>query len=273
MADFSLIDPWTQVINQLWALLEANVDFCTVVKPANRIKFTLTSQQNPIKENIQNSDTPEVLIEPTTSKEKVAHTNLGSESDQTFSIQLTTLDMRLRKSDKTGAEDLRWLLWQIINSAGDTLGLDFVYKARITTSMSHFIDPITRGTRGWCVFLTVTCNLELPKSYILSPISAPEIVSVGDVTATQGSGFVYKIMATNEPTSYGATNLPAGLTIDTVTGLITGAPTASGQTTFTVSATNVIGTGSKDVGIVTAADWTANVWNSTTGIPWFVGTI
>ena len=268
MADFSVIDPWSQVQTQLWALLEANADFCTAIKAANRIKF---EDGNPLKDSIQDSDAPEVIIEPTTAKERPAFTSQHEASEQTWSVQITTLDMRLRKGDKTGAEDLRWLCWQILNAAGDNLGLDFVYKARITTSMQHYVDPITRGTRGWCVFLTVTCCLDLPTSYPTGPVSAPEIVSVADVTATVGEPFLYQIRALNDPTSYGATNLPAGLVLNTTTGNITGTPTTAGQTSFTVTATNAIGTGSLIVVITTAAGWTSNVWLSDTGVPWFVG--
>jgi hypothetical protein len=271
MADFSDIDPWTQVINQLWALLEANEDFAALVKPSNRVKFTEQAEQNPIKNNIQDGDCPECLIEPTTSKERQAFTSVEAASEQSFSVQLTTLDMRLRKADKTGAENLRWLVWQILDNAGDTLGLDFVYKARLTTSMTHYVDPVTRGTRGWVVFVTVACTLALPKTYLLGPISAPVVVSVDTVTGVVNSLFVYQIMATNDPTSYSVLNLPAGLSLDATTGLISGAPAASGQSVFTVQATNAIGTGSKDVTLTTAADWTQNVWNSATGTPWFVG--
>ena len=46
------------------------------------------------------------------------------------------------------------------------------------------------------------------------------------------------ISATNTPTSYAATPLPAGITIDTTTGAITGTPTAAGITTTSITATN-----------------------------------
>jgi hypothetical protein len=167
MADFSLIDPWTTVINQLWTLLEANTDFCDVVKVSNRIKITRAQDQNPIKANIQNSDTPEVLITLEQASERPAHTSRQASSEQNFTVQIITLDLRLQKEDHTGANDIRWLVWKILLNGGDTLGLDFVYKARITSSLQHYIDPVTRGTVGWCVFFTISCNLQLPKDYIL----------------------------------------------------------------------------------------------------------
>jgi hypothetical protein len=58
-----------------------------------------------------------------------------------------------------------------------------------------------------------------------------------------GSPFTYQITATNSPTSYGATGLPSGLTVNTTTGLISGTPTAGGTSTVTLSASNGTGTG------------------------------
>jgi hypothetical protein len=50
------------------------------------------------------------------------------------------------------------------------------------------------------------------------------------------------ISASNTPTSYAATPLPAGLAVNTSTGAITGTPTAAGLTTTAITATNGDGT-------------------------------
>jgi uncharacterized repeat protein (TIGR03803 family) len=60
-----------------------------------------------------------------------------------------------------------------------------------------------------------------------------------ETTSTQlNSAFSFQIVATNGPTSFGATNLPAGLTVDAATGIISGAPTLSGTFTIALTATN-----------------------------------
>jgi len=53
----------------------------------------------------------------------------------------------------------------------------------------------------------------------------------------------YTITATNSPTSYAATGLPAGLSINTTTGLISGTATLSGTSNISLSASNAGGTG------------------------------
>jgi len=69
------------------------------------------------------------------------------------------------------------------------------------------------------------------------------LTSATTASGTVGTPFTYQITATNTPTSYGATGLPAGLAVNTGTGLISGTPTAAGTSTVTLSATNAAGSG------------------------------
>ena len=62
-------------------------------------------------------------------------------------------------------------------------------------------------------------------------------------SGTAGIPFSYTITATNTPTSYNAIGLPAGLSINTTNGVITGTPIAAGVSSVTLSATNAGGTG------------------------------
>lgn len=81
-----------------------------------------------------------------------------------------------------------------------------------------------------------------------TPLAAtPVITSPAAVTGQQNTPFTYQITANNNPASFGATNLPAGLTINTASGIVSGSPTGTGTVTFNVSATNTAGTGNLDV--------------------------
>ena len=84
--------------------------------------------------------------------------------------------------------------------------------------------------------------------------AAPIITSATTAPGTVGTPFVtYLIVATGSPTSYGATGLPAGLTLNTLTGAINGTPTAAGVSVVTLSATNSTGTDTQILTVTVAA--------------------
>jgi len=68
-------------------------------------------------------------------------------------------------------------------------------------------------------------------------VMPPVITSATTTSGTVGTAFSYQITATGAPTSYAATGLPAGLSVNTGTGLISGTPTAAGTSAVSLSAT------------------------------------
>ena len=81
-----------------------------------------------------------------------------------------------------------------------------------------------------------------------APLAAtPVVTSPAQVTGNQNAPFAYQITANNNPTSFSATSLPAWLTVNTTTGLISGTPTANGTVNFTVTATNTAGSANQAV--------------------------
>ena len=82
--------------------------------------------------------------------------------------------------------------------------------------------------------------------------TAPLINSSLTASATQNNGFAYQMLAINSPTSFSASGLPAGVGINTQTGLISGTPTVSGTFNVAMGATNAIGTNNKTLVLTVA---------------------
>lgn len=78
---------------------------------------------------------------------------------------------------------------------------------------------------------------------------APVVSSAATATGTVGTPFTYSIVANNAPTSYAATGLPPGVTVNTSTGVLSGTPTTSGVYYASLTATNQAGTGASTVSI------------------------
>src|SRR5438093_8765591 len=75
--------------------------------------------------------------------------------------------------------------------------------------------------------------------------SKPKITSPTTASGTVGVLFSYQITADQSITTWGAAPLPAGLSVNTITGLISGTPTTVGTYPITLSATNGNGTGTQ----------------------------
>lgn len=75
------------------------------------------------------------------------------------------------------------------------------------------------------------------------PVIAPVITSALTANGTTGSTFSYQIVAANNPTSFSASNLPSGLSVNTTTGLISGTSAQTGTFNILMAASNSGGAG------------------------------
>ena len=115
--------------------------------------------------------------------------------------------------------------------------------------------PTSAGT--YTVGLTVSNGTPAQngtQDLTITVAEAPQIkpvVTSDSRSGIVGAAFSYQVVATESPTNYAITagTLPAGLSLNAATGVISGTPTslAKGSTTVTITATNVSGSGAADV--------------------------
>ncbi|MEY2880365.1 MAG: hypothetical protein RLZZ15_2745, partial [Verrucomicrobiota bacterium] len=90
----------------------------------------------------------------------------------------------------------------------------------------------------------------------------PMFASKLTARATVGAAFALKLDAANSPTAFRADTLPAGLTLDSRTGAISGRPTAAGRSAVTVYADNTAGSAATTLDLVVGAAPTAPIFTT-----------
>ena len=89
--------------------------------------------------------------------------------------------------------------------------------------------PTTAGTTTGTITVANTLGQTTAAlTFVINP-PAPVITSGAPPAGLIGTAYIYQITASNSPTSFGATGLPAGLTVAPTTGLVSGTPTRRGR--------------------------------------------
>jgi len=83
----------------------------------------------------------------------------------------------------------------------------------------------------------------LPRNLVLTIGDYSSITSSTSLTGPAGTALSYSLTASNSPSSYVVTGLPAGLSLNSTNGLISGIPSTAGSYTLTASAVNGLGAG------------------------------
>ena len=109
--------------------------------------------------------------------------------------------------------------------------------------------PTETGTFGVLITAMNACSSDTRTLVLTFSSGAPVITSGSTAYGSEGAPFSFQVTASGSPTGYGAQNLPAGLSIDPVAGLISGTPTYAGTSVASISASNIWGVGTQNLTI------------------------
>ncbi|MFY7885214.1 MAG: Ig domain-containing protein, partial [Dolichospermum sp.] len=124
----------------------------------------------------------------------------------------------------------------------ETFDLNSTYKLCTYT-------PTNIPENAYIAIKLLTSSVLRIDNIVWEAVPLSQISSSLTASGTVGSNFQYDIIASNNPTSYATSGLPAGLSIDTTTGVISGTPTESGVFLVVISATNGGGTSTETLEI------------------------
>jgi Putative Ig domain/IPT/TIG domain len=125
-----------------------------------------------------------------------------------------------------------------VNWNGTPLVTTFVSAAQLTAT----VPAALIATAGTASITVVTPCGGTSNAQTFTIANTPVITSPLTACGTRNVAFSYTITATNSPTSFTASPLPAGLSVNTSTGVISGTPTTTGTTNVTITARNGAGT-------------------------------
>lgn len=126
------------------------------------------------------------------------------------------------------------------------------YTATMSGEFETKSVSLAGGTTATVIKIETTAKRAFIDDVVITAEAAtlpPVITSPTAAGGLAGQAFNYQITASNSPTSFGASNLPGWATINTTSGVISGATPTAGTNVVTVSASNSVGVGSTNLTI------------------------
>lgn len=156
----------------LWGMAEASVPLAAAVRLGNRIKFNYEKDKDPIKREISEADTPELILISTSSGGNLGETSSTSRLTRQYDWIMATGDLSITNK----LLPLEWVLFCAMAKWPTTLaalqwpaGWPFVKRMNLTNVQSGMSDPDrNRGILGWSSVWSIEVEMHFRTSDMLA---------------------------------------------------------------------------------------------------------
>lgn len=154
-------DPFTQVHEALWSMIENWDALAEMVKVGNRVKMTGTAR-DPLKEQVSTDDVPELRIVPVNGSMGLDVTNEEYGIKQDWEIQVSTGDQRVDAM----LFPIQWEIMRALATWPDVLNAlkwnnkEFILNMEVSRVSAGVSDrDLNRGIKGWSLLLTCSVSM------------------------------------------------------------------------------------------------------------------
>lgn len=163
----------------------------------------------------------------------------GPSAEQSFTVTGTNLTDNITATAPTN--------WEVSATSGSGFNTTATLPAAGGTVYTRLVSGLAvNPSYSGNIALTSTgaTPVDVAVSGSVTPMPALPSVTAASLNGTVGTAYTYQIIATENPDSYtlASGSLPAGLSLNTTTGIISGTPTSAGTFTANITATNAAGT-------------------------------
>lgn len=138
-------DPFNEVYEAIWDVLENSAELAELVKVGNRIR-----DLDDLKEHVQTADFPELVLAPAPSTFGLGTTS-SYRADENFRVYLSTAKI----SPETYYR-LKWRILRALMKGRKLTDLPAVRNVSVASVDPSMTDPErNRGTRGWSCAFTI----------------------------------------------------------------------------------------------------------------------
>ena len=145
-----MANPFDDVYIAFWTLLESHIDFTSLVKAGNRIRFD--DKVDPVKKSISDADLPEVTLITEGFTPHFRRTSSSTTVTRRYTFLVSTGDFRVTQSQ----HEIEWVLfralldWESVIGALEYKTKKFCISLKNIDVNEGLTDPErNRGIQGW----------------------------------------------------------------------------------------------------------------------------